>query len=87
MNQKEDYIYPSTIKKILKIDDKKVYEILTKLENANIVKMYYEVFCDRCHNSKGLYTYFCELNDDIICDHCKQKLNSLRNIRMVYKRV
>ena len=84
MNQKDKYIYPSIIKKILKINDKKVYEILMLLENAHIVKMYYEVFCDRCHDSKGLYTYFNELNDDFICDHCKQKLNSLRNIKIVY---
>ncbi len=83
--KKNEYIYPSTIKRNLKIDDKKVYEVLTLLENAGIIKMYYEFFCYNCNNSKGLYTYFNELNDELVCDYCENKLNSNDNIKIVYK--
>ncbi len=83
--KKNEYIYPSTIKRNLKLEDKKIYEILTLLEDADIIKMYYEVFCYNCNNSKGLYTYFNELDDDLICDSCENNLNSNDNVKIVYK--
>lgn len=83
--KKNDYVYPSTIKRKLKLEDKKVYEILTHLENAGIIKMYYEIFCYNCSNSKGLYTYFSELEDNLICDNCENNLDSNYNVRIVYK--
>lgn len=83
--KKDNFIYPSTIKRKFKLDDKKVYEILFALEKAQIIKMYYEIFCYECSRSAGLYEYFSQLNEEIICDDCESNLNSKDNIKIVYK--
>ena len=83
--KKNEFIYPSTIKRKLKLEDKKVYKILTILEDAGIIKMYYEIFCYNCNSSKGLYSYFNELDDYLICDNCENNLNSNDNVKIVYK--
>lgn len=83
--KKNDFIYPSVIKRKLKLDDKKIYDILTMLEEANVIKMYYEFFCYTCNTSKGLYEYFSQIEDSLICDNCDTNLNIHENIKVVYK--
>ena len=79
------FIYPSVIKRKLKIADKDVYEILAILEKEEIVKLLYEVFCYQCNNSIGLFEYYSQLNDNIVCENCESYLNVTDNIKIVYK--
>ena len=83
--KKNDFIYPSAIKRKLKFEDKKVYEILSVLENNGIIKMYYEIFCYNCNRTIGLFEYFCQLEQNMECENCEESLNSMDNVKVVYK--
>lgn len=83
--KKDDFIYPSVIKRKLKFEDKKVYEILSVLENNKIIKMYYEIFCYNCNRTIGLFEYFSQLEENMACENCEGSLNSMDNVKVVYK--
>ena len=83
--KKDEFIYPSTLKRKFNFDDEKIYVILTELEKAGLVNMYYEVVCHICYQTIGMYKFFSEIPEDIFCGNCDINLILNENVRIVYK--
>lgn len=83
--KKDEFIYPSVIKRKFNLEDKQIYNILKLLEDENILKLYYEVFCGYCSKSLKLYEYYSELEKTIFCDDCEEESITLNNIKIIYK--
>lgn len=82
--KKDDFIYPSVLKRHLNIDEKEIYKILSTLEKFNILKIYYEYFCYNCNRTSELYEYYSKLPESYICESCEDNL-TLNNVRVIYK--
>lgn len=82
--KKDDYIYPSVLKRKLKIDEKETYKVLSILEKNNLIKLYYQYYCYNCNNTSELYEYYSKLPDTFICRNCEEIL-TLNNVKIVYK--
>ena len=82
--KKGDFIYPSVLKRKLKIDEKEIYKILSIMEKSELLKINYEFFCYNCNKSSNLYECYSELPEEYICENCEDCL-TLDNVRVVYK--
>ena len=82
--KKDNYIYPSVLQRKFNIPDSEVYDILSLLEENNLLKMIYEVYCYKCNHSK-FFEYFNEIEEDFYCDNCEDALNNINNVKVVYK--
>lgn len=83
--KKNDFIYPSLIKRKIKISNKNIYDILRVLEKNKVIKAYYEYFCYHCNTSYNtLFELYSSLPDKVICNNCESEL-ILDNIKVVFK--
>lgn len=82
---KNDYIYPSVVKRNLKLEDEDVYKIMNILEKAKLVKMYYEIYCYKCDRTSNLCESFGQLEEYLICNNCESEMDINYNVKITYK--
>lgn len=82
--KKNEYIYPSVIKNKFKYTDDKVYKILNTLEEAGILKMYYEYYCYNCDRNTKMVECFNQIEVPYYCDNCGEELH-FENVKVVFK--
>ena len=80
------WIYPGAIKRKLNVSITEVYEVLSCLENAGLIKGYYEIYCNNCQHSAGeIFETFNELPEEYECEHWGCVFSGLENAILVFK--
>lgn len=79
------WMYPGFIIRKLKLNPKIVYQFLMDLENENIIKGYYELYCGHCQKSMGRVETFKDIPETFVCDYCSEELLGIENAVVIYK--
>lgn len=81
-----DLIYAGHLKSKLYIDIKTSYMLLEELKSLGFLINFYEVYCNSCSKSKGVFLK--EISDfkiDSCCDFCNHELDPLKDVIVLYK--
>lgn len=80
------WIYPGVIKRKLDMPIVDVYYSLACLEKENIIRSYFEIYCNNCHKSTGyIYEALNEIPYEFECESCHDIFHSLDNTILIYK--
>lgn len=60
--------------------------MLEELKSKGYLTTIYEVYCNECSRSKGIFlNSISEFNEDYCCDFCNKQLNPMDNLIVLYK--
>lgn len=79
-----DYIYPSAFKSFFECSDEKTYEILSNLEDNDLVKIIYIVECYDCERNVEVFENIWEIRN-VVCGDCDRELFFPDNVKVAYK--
>ena len=81
------YIYPGVLHRNLGIDIKDIYSFLDLCSNANILKPYFEVYCQNCNRFTGVFfDSIFSIPEEIECPHCNNDIDDLlKSSVVIYK--
>lgn len=69
------YVYPEKIEERFSVGIKDISAILAILENGNIVKQVYKLYCPKCREfSSDIYQDINELEENMYCENCEKML-------------
>lgn len=84
--KKNCWIYPGLIKRILMIPINEVYAILSRIEEAGIVRSYLELHCPNCNRSLGeVYETLAEVPEDFSCANCENDFEPNNSLVVIYR--
>ena len=79
------WIYPGVLKRELGLSIDMVYNILSKLEQLNMVEGWYEYCCCHCQKVLGIVQRFNELPESFECESCGTEVSTIENTIKIYK--
>ncbi|WP_308640321.1 response regulator [Paenibacillus nuruki] len=63
-----------------------IYKILENIRRLGSISVYYEVYCNSCHEFTGIgYETINKIPEYSECEHCGKELNLLKDIVVIYK--
>ena len=82
-----DLIYPSAIRRSLKLDTKDIYDVLELCENSGLVERQLAIYCPNCQRFSGhFYNSLLDIPPYITCKHCDDELvTKVENIIVIYR--
>lgn len=83
---KGTYIYPRIFKRKFNIDMVKAYEILNNLVRLNILKLSFEVYCNKCDKFQNdIYDSLNEIPKNLTCEYCDKDIDFSKDIIVIYR--
>lgn len=82
--EKNDYIYPSVLKKNFNFSTEKTYEILSKLEKGELLKIVYIVECYDCNRKVEIFEKIWKIKN-VNCGECDNELIFPDNVKVAYE--
>ena len=82
-----DWIYPSALHRVLKLDIKSIYEALDICTDAGIIEQYLEIYCPTCQKFTGRYfKKIVDIPDEVYCESCDTEITDpLEHAIVIYR--
>lgn len=81
------WLYPGTLHKKLRIDIKIVYEILEICVEEGVLEQYLVIYCPNCQRiTEQRFKTIADIPEEVYCSHCDEEIeNPLEYAIVVYK--
>lgn len=82
-----DWVYPSALHRVLRIEIVEVYKILDYISEAGYMEQYLQVYCPYCQKFTGeTYKTYMDIPDYLSCIHCDREIeHPQRHAVIIYK--
>lgn len=83
----KDWIYPSAVHRILKLDIKTIYEILEICVETGIIEQYLEIYCPYCNRyTNQWFKTVADVPEELNCLNCDGEIRSpLEHAVVIYR--